>query len=99
MICSKSNCTGCFACYNICPKNAIEMVKDEYGNVFPHIDKKKCINCGMCRKNCPQLNDKMEFYDSIAAYALYNKDEKKEVKVHLEELHHFFMNMFLIILV
>ena len=27
----KSNCCGCYSCYNICPKKAIEMVEDEKG--------------------------------------------------------------------
>ena len=43
MICSKEKCTGCFGCYNICPKKAIEMKKDEYGNIYPHINKEKCM--------------------------------------------------------
>ena len=34
MICKKEDCTGCFACYNICPKNAINMKEDEYGYIY-----------------------------------------------------------------
>ena len=41
MICDKNKCTGCFACKNICPHNAIEMKEDEFGNIYPIIDKKK----------------------------------------------------------
>ena len=27
----KNKCCGCHACFNICPKNAIEMIEDEKG--------------------------------------------------------------------
>ena len=56
MICDKSKCTGCFACYNICPKKAINMVEDDNGFIYPEIDKDKCINCDLCKKVCPSLN-------------------------------------------
>ena len=36
MICDKEKCTGCFACYNICPKNAIKMEEDEHGFIYPN---------------------------------------------------------------
>lgn len=77
MICDKKNCTGCFACYNICPKEAIVMKKDEYGNVYPEIIKEKCIDCGLCKKVCPQLKEKLDLKEPITAYAMYNKDSKK----------------------
>lgn len=77
MICEKEKCTGCFGCFNICPKNAIEMCKDEYGNVFPQIVKEKCINCGLCKKVCPQLKEKLDFKKPIKAFAMYNKEPNK----------------------
>ena len=77
MICEKENCTGCFGCFNICPKNAIEMYKDEYGNIFPRIIEKKCINCKLCKKVCPQLKESLAFNKPIKAYAMYNKNPNK----------------------
>lgn len=77
MICDKKDCTGCFAWYNICPKEAIVMEKDEYGNIYPKIMEDKCINCGLCKKVCPQLKDHLEFKEPITAYAMYNKDSQK----------------------
>ena len=77
MICDKNKCTGCFACINICPKNAIYMKKDEYGNVNPYIDSDKCVNCGLCKKVCPQLKDKLNLYNPLTAFAMYNKNPKK----------------------
>lgn len=77
MICSKEKCTGCFGCYNICPKKAIEMKKDEYGNIYSHINKEKCINCGLCKKVCPQLKNELDFKEPITAFAMYIKDKDK----------------------
>lgn len=44
-------CRGCLAhrCEDICPRGAITF--DE--NQKAHIDKEKCIECGMCAKVCP----------------------------------------------
>ena len=80
MICEKSKCTGCSACLNICPKNAISMIEDDYGNIYPNIDSIKCINCGLCKKVCPQLNNKTQFKSSKKAYAMYCIDQEKRSK-------------------
>lgn len=53
VICEKDKCTGCSACYNICKHEAINMLPDELGFVHPVIDIDKCVDCGLCRKNCP----------------------------------------------
>lgn len=71
----KDRCCGCFACYNVCPKSAIEMKEDEYGFKYPVIDKEKCINCGLCDKICPILN-KAEIKNESQAYACVNKNEE-----------------------
>lgn len=75
MICKKELCSGCYACYNICPKNAIYMKEDPFGFKYPFIDKSKCINCGLCRKVCQSLN-KLEYNEVKECYAAYSKDEK-----------------------
>lgn len=77
MLCEKDKCTGCFACFNICPKNAITMEKDDYGNVYPSINEEKCIKCGLCSKVCPSLKEKLAFNKSKNAYAMHLKDEQK----------------------
>ncbi len=55
LVCEKDQCTGCMACTDMCPVNAIEVV--DATKVFNAvIDDKKCINCGLCHKNCPSLH-------------------------------------------
>lgn len=71
----KSKCCGCHACFNICPKNAIEMKEDEKGFKYPVVDEEKCIDCGICEKICPILNKSKEKIKPLA-YACYNKNEK-----------------------
>lgn len=47
------NCTGCGACQNICPHNAIEMLPDVNGFLAPQVKDEACIRCGKCLKRCP----------------------------------------------
>lgn len=49
----KAECCGCAACYSICPNEAITITKDLEGFDYPYIDKKKCNECGLCKKVCP----------------------------------------------
>lgn len=67
-------CSGCRACEKKCPINAITMVEDEKGFLYPQVDEKKCIKCGICRKICPTKNEEIPIEKK--AYAAYNNDEK-----------------------
>lgn len=51
----KSRCTGCAACKAVCPRNAISMLADAEGFLYPLIDESKCIGCGICARSCPSL--------------------------------------------
>jgi len=55
MLCTRENCTGCFACFSICPKKCIIMSEDDLGFIYPIIDEKKCIKCGLCDNVCPSI--------------------------------------------
>ena len=70
----KNECCGCHACFNICPKNAIEMIEDEKGFKYPKINENKCINCELCKKVCPILN-KNKISNTPKAYSCINKNE------------------------
>ena len=48
------NCTGCRACEQLCPKHCISIRPDNEGFMTAYIDKEKCIECGLCKKRCPQ---------------------------------------------
>lgn len=48
----RSKCTGCAACENVCPKNAIQMIIAADGFEYPRIDEAICVHCGLCEKVC-----------------------------------------------
>lgn len=53
----KLHCSGCSACFAICPDSAISMQRDSEGFVYPIVDENACINCGLCEKVCPSIHD------------------------------------------
>jgi len=63
---SEHRCTGCGACANLCPKNAIKMTENREGFLVPEIDTAKCIDCGICLKKC------------ISEHPVYKNNEKPE---------------------
>lgn len=77
---SKTKCTGCGACSNICPKNAIEMQADNEGFLYPVVDETKCVDCGICEKICPVMHPKSKDAEIIAVYGALHKDEKIRIK-------------------
>lgn len=46
------DCCGCTACASICNHNAITMLPDSLGFLYPVVDESKCTNCGLCEKVC-----------------------------------------------
>lgn len=75
-ILNKTNCSGCSACANICPKNCIKMQTDEEGFLYPRIDADICIECKLCEKVCPISNfDYCNENENCTAYAVINKNE------------------------
>lgn len=73
---TKKDCCGCYACYNICPKECITMESDNEGFWYPKIDKDKCINCNLCKKICPIINKPNGSLYEKKSYAVFNKNEK-----------------------
>lgn len=49
---NKQDCCGCTACASICPRDAISMVPDVMGFLYPKVDVGKCIECKLCERVC-----------------------------------------------
>lgn len=78
-IIDKKQCCGCTACASICPKNAISMIPDTLGFLYPVVNKNKCIGCGICEKVC-QFNSaykRYSNYDIPLVYGCRHKDIKE----------------------
>ena len=73
-ITDKKRCTGCEACANVCPVQAITMLPDREGFLYPTVDESICVECGLCVKRCPVLVERC-VGRPIVAYAVQNKDE------------------------
>lgn len=71
---NKEMCTGCTACKNICPRQAISMEEDNEGFLYPVINEKVCIACNLCKTVCPTIEAK-EKNKSIISYIAQNKNE------------------------
>lgn len=71
----KSDCCGCGGCKNKCKKDAISMVEDDEGFLYPQINESLCVDCKICEKVCPikKKDDNKNFIK--AAYAVKNKNE------------------------
>ena len=75
----KSECCGCGACLNICPRNAISMVEDECGFLYPEIDDNVCIRCKKCTLVCAFQNIN-ENNKPLKTYAAVSKNKEQAVK-------------------
>ncbi len=72
-------CTGCSACANMCPHDAIIIKPNELGFLMPCIDEAKCVECKLCEKACPIVNDvELKHSEVTEAYAFW--DNKTRIK-------------------
>lgn len=72
-ICHHLDCTGCAACGSACPVDAIAMMADRLGHMYPRVDRQKCIDCGLCAKICP-ANHPPQLLQPLHAYAVTSAD-------------------------
>jgi coenzyme F420-reducing hydrogenase beta subunit len=73
----KEECCGCTACMSICPKQAITIISDEEGFLYPSINQELCIECDLCKKVCP-FSDNYRTSGNYAqplVYAAKHKDD------------------------
>lgn len=84
-IIDKRRCCGCGACVNACPYNIISLQEDEEGFIYPKVESDKCVNCHLCEKSCPFLQEldtlvkKDDTYPLFYAGQLKNKEDLLEV--------------------
>lgn len=73
------NCSGCMLCVSLCPKNCIQKNLNEEGFAYPHVDKSKCVDCGLCYKKCPANKDvEREKVKKVYAVQRENKESLKQ---------------------
>ena len=75
----KKDCCGCNACVQKCPKHCITMQADSEGFDYPIINKEVCIDCGLCNKVCPVINQNQS-RKPIKVYAAKSKREEIRLK-------------------
>ena len=71
-VCALDKCTGCTACVNICPRNAISII-DTMISLNAVIEDDKCIECNACEKGC-HINHPVEKYEPIKWYQGWSSD-------------------------
>ena len=80
----KSECCGCSACMEVCPTNAITMVPDEEGFIYPVVDREKCIDCMLCKKSCVKRDDPQTVeYVSIKTYPVVLAVVNKSLEIRM----------------
>ena len=73
----KEECCGCEVCANACPKNCIQMERDNKGFLYPKIDENRCIDCHICERVCPVAEPKVrESGGELRMYGVQNTDER-----------------------
>lgn len=72
-ISDKTECCGCGACIQICPRKCIDFLEDEEGFSYPSVNLQKCVDCNLCMEVCPikNRNDREnEMQKTYIAYAV-----------------------------
>lgn len=72
---NKAACCGCEACVQCCPQRCILFKIDKEGFGYPLIDKEKCVDCGLCDKVCPIINQNNARIP-LKVYAAINPNEQ-----------------------
>lgn len=70
-------CTGCGACVNSCTKLALRLDYNAEGFYYPFLNANSCVQCGLCERMCPVLNEKVtEKIPRVDAYMIKSPEEE-----------------------
>ena len=73
----RSKCSGCTACFAVCPHKAISMKPDRLGFRYPEVDMDICTECGLCEKVCDFVRTSSlpsVFPEKVRVTAVRNRD-------------------------
>lgn len=73
--CDDERCSGCMACVNVCPVNAISIKKSTDGFIIPIRDRNKCIDCYKCNSVCQVFNPLKKSDYTQRYFAIKNTDD------------------------
>lgn len=75
---SKSDCTACSACVDICPTRSLMYIESHDGFYSIELNRQSCIQCKKCEKVCPIVSNYCYGNNDISSctktYAAWNND-------------------------
>ncbi|MDR0890038.1 MAG: polysaccharide pyruvyl transferase family protein [Oscillospiraceae bacterium] len=75
LLANRYHCSGCAACANACPSEALHMRSDSEGCAYPQIDESRCTRCGACERACPADSTAPQEKTPQAYYAFTKREE------------------------
>ncbi len=72
--------TECGACAEICPTQAVYMVRESMGLRVPHLNTDYCIGCNACEHVCPSKPNKSIYVDGCGVHEAALKPVAKKKK-------------------
>lgn len=72
----RSECCGCGACVQACPRQCISFERDKEGFVYPSVDENQCIHCGKCDSVCPIKHCAEKKGAIRSTYVAYSRDSE-----------------------
>ena len=74
---SNSQCCGCQACVEVCPKKCLHLCEDNEGFMYPEIvSNSSCVNCNLCNQVCPIKHNNGRSALFSEAYYGYTSDSR-----------------------
>lgn len=81
IIIDDNDCTGCYGCFNVCTQNAIDMSLNNEGFQVPSVNYEECIECGVCQKYCPMIENQLpEGLGIPNSFAAWSKNDHTRAK-------------------